>query len=257
LGTVSAMAIHLFPIAGFGEAAFSYYFLKKKNVPVGNTMALIITRLIFSYSAFFIILGISLLFMPTLDDVSFTGKVVSILVFLILVGGIILARNLYLNFNRFRIVFSKIVSFLDLFKMIILKKTKLTGKQKEAVIKDIHEGFSPMDSLTIFLKQTAIALLYWIGDMLVLLLVIISLGGGVHPAKLVIAYGVATTLGAISFIPGGLGVIEGSLGLMLINIGLPVDITVLSVIGYRLISFWLMIPVGTISGYKLEKSAKT
>ncbi len=252
LGTVSIMAIHLVPVAGFGEAAYSYYYLRKRGVPTGNIMAMIITRLIFSYSAFFIILGISLLFMPTLPDVSFTGKVASVLVLLILVGGIILARNLYLNFNRFRYFFKKIVSFLDHFKMVILKRAKLNMSQKEAVIRDIHSGFSPMDSLPIFSRQTAIALIYWVGDILVLFFVILSLGAYIHPAKLIIAYGVATSLGAISFIPGGLGVVEGALGLMLVNVGLPLDITIFSVIGYRLISFWLMIPVGIHSAIKLN-----
>lgn len=253
LGTVSAMAIHIFPIAGFGEAAFGYYFLKQRNVPVGNIIAMIITRLIFSYSAFFIILATSLLFMPILDDVSLTGKIASVLVFLILLAGILFARALYLNFNRFYLFFNKIVSFLDHIKKIVLKKSKLNYEQKVAVIKDIHQGFSPMDSLSVFTKQTAIALIYWLGDILALYLIITSLGVVVHPAKLVIAYGIATTLGAISFIPGGLGVVEGALGLMLVNIGLPIDVALLAVIGYRLISFWFMIPVGIYSAIKLEE----
>jgi len=254
LGTVSIMAIHLVPVAGFGEAAYSYYYLRKRGVPTGNIMAMIITRLIFSYSAFFIILGISLIFMPTLSDVSFTGKIASILVLIILLGGIILARNLYLNFNRFRYFFKKIVSFLDYFKMMILKRTKLNMAQKEAVIKDIHSGFSPMDSFSVFSRQTAIALIYWLGDIVVLYFVILSLGAYIHPAKLIIAYGIATSLGAISFIPGGLGVVEGALGLMLVNVGLPLDVTILSVIGYRLISFWLMIPVGIYSALILNRN---
>jgi uncharacterized membrane protein YbhN (UPF0104 family) len=39
----------------------------------------------------------------------------------------------------------------------------------------------------------------------------------------------------------------------LVNIGIPIDITVMAVIGYRLLSFWLMIPVGLLSLISLNR----
>lgn len=257
LGTITAISIHSLPISVFGEAVFNYYLLRKKRVLIGNILAMLLTRLIFSYSAFFLILGLGLLAMPVFKDVSLAGKIASITVFLILIIGIILARNLYLNFERFRIVFGKVINLLDHFKKIILNRARLNQKQKNAVIEDIHNGFSPLDSPRLFIRQTLIAAIYWLGDIGCLFLVIFSLGTTVNPIKLIIAYGIATTLGAISFIPGGIGVIEGSLGLMLVNIGLPVEIAVLSVIGYRLISFWLMIPIGFYSAIKLNYKNET
>lgn len=256
LGTITALAIHSLPVSVLGEAAFNYYLLRKKQVPTGKILGLLVTRLIFSYSAFFVILGGALLVMPTFADVSTAGKIASLVVLLFLIIGIIFARNLYLNFQRFQVVMGKIVSFLDRIKKRLLNRSRLTEKQKKWVIKDIHHGFSPLDSPFSFLKQTGIAAIYWIGDMSTLFLVLLSLGVFLNPAKLIVAYGVATTLGAISFIPGGLGVIEGALGLMLVNLGVPVEITITAVIGYRLISFWLMIPVGVYSTYSLNSGNK-
>lgn len=252
LGTITALAVHSLPVSVLGEAAFNYYLLRKKEVPTGKILGLLVTRLIFSYSAFFVILGAALLIMPTLVDVSAAGKIASLIVLLFLMIGIIFIRNLYLNFQRFQVVMGKIVSFLDGIKKRLLDRSRLTKKQKEWVIRDIHHGFSPLDSPLLFLKQTAIAGVYWLGDMSTLFLVLLSLGFFLNPAKLVIVYGVATTLGAISFIPGGLGVIEGALGLLLVNFGVPVEIAITGVIGYRLISFWLMIPVGIWSTYSLN-----
>ncbi len=253
LATITVLAIHSLPISVFGEAAFNYYFLRRKKVPTGSILAMLVTRLIFSYTAFFVLLGVSLLVMPVLSDVSLLGKIASLIVFIALVIGIIFARNLYLNFQRFRRVFGWIIDWLDKAKKHLLNRSRLNSGQKESVIKDIHQGFSPLDSPGLFIRQTAIAAIYWLGDMLSLFLVLYSLGFVVNPVKLVVAYGIATTLAAISFIPGGLGILEGSLGLMLASIGVPIDITVMAVIGYRLISFWIMIPIGFISMLSLNK----
>jgi len=253
LATITVVAIHSLPVSVFGEAAFNYYFLRKKKVPTGSILSMLVTRLIFAYTAFFVILGIALVSMPVLQDVSLSGKIASLLVFLALIIGIIFARNLYLNFQRFRKVVGRLVDLLDKAKKTFLKRERIDEKQKESVIKDIHYGLSPLDSPSLFIKQTAIATIYWLADMLSLFFVLYSLGFMVNPIKMVIAYGVAITLGAISFIPGGLGVIEGSLGIMLVNVGVPVDITIMGVIIYRLISFWIMIPIGFFSALSLNK----
>jgi len=253
LATITVVAIHSLPVSVFGEAAFNYYFLRKKKVPTGSILSMLVTRLIFAYTAFFVILGVALISMPALQDVSLSGKIASLVVFVALIVGIIFARNLYLNFQRFRRVVGKLVDLLDRAKKTFLKRDRIDDDQKESVIKDIHHGLSPLDSPGLFTKQTAIAAIYWLADMLTLFLVLYSLGFMVNPIKMIIAYGVATTLGAISFIPGGLGVIEGGLGIMLVNVGVPVDVTVMGVIIYRLISFWLMIPIGFFSALSLNK----
>lgn len=254
LATITVVSIHSLPVSAFGEAAFSYYFLRKLKVKTGSILAMLVTRIIFSYSAFFVLLSLSLLAMPAMPDVSLAGKIASIILFLLLIIGIIYARNLYLNFQRFRRVVGRIINLLDRVKKSLLKKSVLDDSQKESVIHDIHQGFSPFDSPKLFIKQASIGAIYWIFDLTCLFLVLYSLGFMVNPIKLVIAYGVATTLGAISLIPGGLGVLEGTLGLMLVNIGVPIDITVLGVMGYRLLSFWLLIPIGIISMISLNQN---
>lgn len=50
----------------------------------------------------------------------------------------------------------------------------------------------------------------------------------------------------ISFIPGGIGVVESSLTLILINLGLPASGVLASVLVYRTIDFWIPILIGSI-----------
>lgn len=58
------------------------------------------------------------------------------------------------------------------------------------------------------------------------------------------AYGLAYVLAAIPVTPGGLGVVEGVLVPSLVGFGATPGAAIVAVLGYRLVNFWLPIPVG-------------
>lgn len=66
----------------------------------------------------------------------------------------------------------------------------------------------------------------------------------VNPVELLAAYGIGNVLAVIPFTPGGLGVVEATTILLLKSFGVPGDVALEAVIGWRLINFWLPIPVG-------------
>jgi hypothetical protein len=59
-----------------------------------------------------------------------------------------------------------------------------------------------------------------------------------------VAYGLAYVLAAIPVTPGGLGVVEGVLVPSLVGFGATPGAAIVAVLGYRLVNFWLPIPVG-------------
>jgi len=65
-----------------------------------------------------------------------------------------------------------------------------------------------------------------------------------NPITLLVAYGLANVLAAIPITPGGLGVIETVLPLALVGFGIPKGPATLGVLAWRLVNFWLPIPVG-------------
>jgi uncharacterized protein (TIRG00374 family) len=69
---------------------------------------------------------------------------------------------------------------------------------------------------------------------------------------LLVAYGLANVAAALPITPGGLGVVEGVLVPTLVAFSTPADIAVLAVIAYRLVSFWVPIPVGFASYARLS-----
>lgn len=64
---------------------------------------------------------------------------------------------------------------------------------------------------------------------------------------LITAYAVVMVVSMLPITPGGLGVVEGSLAALLVARGSPDDVLAAGVIGYRLISYWLVVLVGLIA----------
>ena len=84
----------------------------------------------------------------------------------------------------------------------------------------------------------------WLLDAASLWVFLLAYGHAVSPIDLLVAYGLANVLAVIPITPGGLGVIEGVLIPTLVGFGVPLGIATLGVLTYRLVNFWLPIPVG-------------
>lgn len=93
----------------------------------------------------------------------------------------------------------------------------------------------------------AYGLLNWILDALALWVVLAALGYPLYVGSLLIAYGIASILSLIPITPGGIGIIEGVLVPSLVGFGIPGTIALIAVIGWRILEFWLPIPVSLIS----------
>ena len=78
------------------------------------------------------------------------------------------------------------------------------------------------------------------------------LATGPIPDGILVAYGLANVLAAIPITPGGLGVIEATLTSVLVGFGTPRGVATLGVIAYRLVNFWLPIPLGGLAYLSLQ-----
>jgi len=76
-------------------------------------------------------------------------------------------------------------------------------------------------------------------DMLTLYLIFVAAGHRVTPGLVLAGYGLPLLLGKFTFLPGGIGVVEGSMAAMYSALGVPHAVTVIVIIAYRILSFWL------------------
>jgi uncharacterized protein (TIRG00374 family) len=84
----------------------------------------------------------------------------------------------------------------------------------------------------------------WLLDMAVVWVFLDAFGFRSSLAGLLVAYGLANVLAAIPLSPGGLGIVEATLIVTLVAFGAPRAAASLGVATYRLVQFWLPIPVG-------------
>lgn len=92
----------------------------------------------------------------------------------------------------------------------------------------------------------------WLLDAASLAVFVGAFGHWVNPDGLLVAYGLANVLAAIPITPGGLGIIEATLTSLLVGFGTARGVATLGVVGYRLINFWLPIPLGGLAYLSLQ-----
>jgi putative heme transporter len=89
-----------------------------------------------------------------------------------------------------------------------------------------------------------LALANWLFDCGCLALSFMAVGAPVPWKGLLLAYGAGQLAANLPITPGGLGVVEGSLTIALVAYGGAAPSTVVAVLLYRVLSFWLALPVG-------------
>jgi len=87
----------------------------------------------------------------------------------------------------------------------------------------------------------------WFADFLCLVCSFRAVHSGVPWHGVLLAYGVAQVVGSLPVVPGGLGLIEGSLAVVLVAYGAGRVPAVSAVLAFRIVNFWLPIAVGWIS----------
>ncbi len=92
----------------------------------------------------------------------------------------------------------------------------------------------------------------WLLDAASLWVFVAAFGYRVPVDGLLVAFGLANVLAAVPLTPGGLGVIETVLTSTLVGFGAPRGIALLGVLTYRLVNFWLPIPLGGVAFLSLQ-----
>lgn len=246
IGSIAAFAMHFLPIGTIGEGALDYYFLRAKHVKAGSILITLILRIILTYSAFLLLFLISLLVVP-ITHASLKLEVAVIVLAVLVVAGVIYLYYLYRNKKKFRSIWNRIISILKKPVEKIIGKP-LTEQKKSEVFEDIYKGLHLFSRKKRFSALALLAgLLYWLGDITCFFFVFLSFGYLINFGTLIFSYTLSTLAGMISLIPGGLGVTEGSLGLLFNSFSVPLSVAVMSILVFRLLSFWIWIPIGFVS----------
>jgi hypothetical protein len=88
------------------------------------------------------------------------------------------------------------------------------------------------------------ALLNWLAACACLAACIVAVNGHVPWRGVLVAFTVGQVAASLPITPGGLGVVEGSITGLLVAFGMPTETALASVLLFRVVSFWALVPVG-------------
>jgi hypothetical protein len=103
-----------------------------------------------------------------------------------------------------------------------------------------------------WVEALGLALYNWVADLLTLIFCVWTIHADVPWRGIVIAYALTQISASIPITPGGLAVVEASLTALLTAYGMPATSAVTVVLLYRIISFWILVPIGWAAWGYLE-----
>ena len=128
---------------------------------------------------------------------------------------------------------------------------RVTGHPRGSLAARIDGTLARMREIPLSGRSTAgivmIAAAVWAADFLCLVCSFRAVHSVVPWHGVLLAYGVAVVVGSFPVVPGGLGLIEGSLAVVLVAYGAARVPAVSAVLAFRIVNFWLPIPVGWAS----------
>lgn len=242
---VGTFAVHFLPVGNFGESALNFYLLRRKGVPAPALLSFFLLRLIFDYFAFFFLFAIALASLPTHPSLNLVLKIILSLILITLLGG---SLYLYYLLQNPKLFFRRSLPILRLLKKSLQLVRNQNESLKERYYAELAEKMR-QEMLEILKPQTIIlalvaSLLYWCLDMLILFFALWGLGARLSLNAVLFSYLVGTLAGSISFLPAGIGALEGSILFLLSRFGTPTSLAFLGIVAYRFFSLWLAIPAG-------------
>ena len=99
-------------------------------------------------------------------------------------------------------------------------------------------------SSQVWIRSALMGLAFWVADLSCLAMSFYAVGVGVPWRGLLLAYAAGQLAQSLPITPGGLGAVEGSLTVSLELFGGTHTSIVAAVLLYRVVSFWLIIPIG-------------
>lgn len=243
LFTASYSANVLIPTGGFsGISVFLAHAAKQKN----NKSRVLLINLLF-YFINFVSLAFLLLFVMVylfvvgkMENYYLISFAVLLLIILFFLSSIITFVYFPKTFEKYlRKILDIVNGILKIFKSGLSKdKIPLVLIELEYLKKSII-----LDS-KLFWKPFWLFILGNVFEIACLYLIFFAFG--VHPSlvALVAAYSIGLLFMIVSITPGGVGAVEALMSLVFVSLGMPLEVSILTVLIYRIITFWLPLPVG-------------
>jgi uncharacterized protein (TIRG00374 family) len=241
---LSAAAVaHVIPAGTLGTAALGYKLFTTEGISANDATVMMAAKGIGSTVVLNVLLWLSLVvsiplagFKPIYGTVAVIGTIVLALVAVLILG---VTRGAKFASRILRVVGDKVPG--------------LTGDGVEKAVLNAARSFALLARDKRIMAWALLwASLNWILDAASLWCFVAAFGHRANPIELFAAYGIANVAGALPLTPGGLGVVDSITPLLLVGFGTTRSVATLGVLGWRMVNFWLPIPLGAAAFVSLK-----
>ncbi len=238
---------HVFPSGGV--AGFSYFTARLKPLGVSTSQATLTQtmRFVLTFASYVILLFIGLFMLALGGSASnMTILITCSLAFLTvfsIIGGVYIVSSKS-RIHSFTQTLTKQVN-----RLIHLVRRShpetINLKKVEKLFNETHDNYIILkEKLPQLRKPFFYSVLANVTELMTIYVVYIAYGQFVNPGAVIIAYALANFAGLIAVLPGGIGVYEGLMTVVLVSAGVPAGLSISVTVMYRVINMALSLPVG-------------
>lgn len=207
----------------FGELFKAYLLKQISNEPISKSAPIIFAERVTDF--------LSLVILSLIGAYAFDyGREIILIIGIIFLVGIIIIAN------------KKIATYL----LNLLSKISILSRYSQN-FKNAYDSSHKLLSFMPLLKMTILSTVSWGFECVGYYLILSSFNINMSLLWASFAYAFATIVGAVSMLPGGLGVTEGSLSYLVMAQGFPKDVSFASTFIVRVVTLWFAVFIGIIS----------
>lgn len=207
----------------FGELFKAYLVKQINNEPISKTAPIIFAERVTDFLSLVII---SLIGAYIFDY----GREIILIIGIVLVIGIVVISN------------KSIASIV----IALFSKNKFLGKHTVS-LQNAYESSYKLLAFVPLINMTLLSIISWGFECVGYYLILDNFNIESSLIWAFFAYAFATIVGAISMLPGGLGVTEGSLSYLVMAQGYPKDISFTTTFIVRVVTLWFAVLIGVVS----------
>lgn len=246
-------ASRIFSVGGIGGFVVTYKALARRGVSRSIAVVAVATQQFFNYIVLWIIFFSSLLYLLAKGRGSAAGATFAIVCIGLILGHLAYLIYLYNHPTTLRRRARQLAKIVNRAR----RRTVIAVSRIDEWVDNLRAGIRPMTARRGAIRTNALfAAFWWSCDILCLFTVFQAYGYTIHLAPLLVAHSMAYTVATFVPTPGGLGTVEALLLALFAGFRVPADVSVASVLVYRLINFWLPIPFGTVAYLTIRKAER-
>lgn len=239
---------NVFPSGGVSGISYFGARLRSETVTAGKATLVQIMKLLLLYLSFEVLLVFGLFLLAAEGKINSLVLMVTVAVSTSLILGTMLLAYILGSKGRVENAFHFIRRWVN---KIVRKVTRKPHREPiglerlHFLMSELHTNFKTIRSRKSELKWPLVhALFANLSEILCIYVIYLAFGSAVNFGAIILAYSVANIAGAISVLPGGVGMYEALMTAVLVAAGVPVALSLPVTLMYRVLTAAIQLPPG-------------